>query len=810
MHQLWKDIRYGVRMLVRHPTLSAAAILTFGLGIGLTTTVFSVVNGALFKGLPFEHADRLVGVVGTNPSRNIQQTFLSVHDLAVWQQRQTVFEASGAYSVAPINLSATDDRPERFSAGRLTVGAFDAVGVEPVLGRGFHPGDDDPGAEPVILLSFEVWRDLFDSAPDIVGRTVRANGTTRTIIGVMPEGFAFPAFERLWVPLSVDPLATERGQGPAFPLLGRLATGVSVDTAQAQATTVFAQLEKDYPTTNEGLGVRVMPYAEQFIGPEIFALLYTMLAAGIGVLLIACVNVSNLLLARASLRQREVAVRLAIGASRSRVIGQLLAEVAVLAVGGVAFGMLLSSVAMRWFLDAITISPPPFWITFELDYRVMLFVAAVTVAASLFAGLLPALQTTGTNVAATVKDDSRGATGLRLGRFSGALVVAEVAVSCGLLISAGLMIRSIAQLRNVPMPFETETVLTARINLPASDYPDSAASIRFYEELLPRLAAVTGVEAATLSDGLPAAGNGALPVQVDGVKYASDQDYPVVREGIVTPGYFDTFRTPVLQGRSFVPSDRAKGELVAIVNQSFVDAYLPEGPALGRRIKKSRPTDGDAPWLTIVGVVPDLLMQGIGNRNQSPAGYYIPIAQSDVSNFVSIAVRAQGDPVAVTPGIRSAVASLDPNLAIYDVRSMRDVIRQMTWFYRIFGTFFMAFGAIALLLAVAGLYGVVSFAVTQRTREMGIRTALGASGRRLVWMAMTRSTVQLGVGLALGVILGLLASGPLEPLLWEVEPRDPLVMLLVPLALAASGLLAAYLPARRASAVDPVIALAAE
>ncbi len=810
MGQLWKDIRYGVRMLARHPTLSAAAILTFGLGIGLTTTVFSVVNGALFKGLPFEHGDRLVAFLGTNPSRNIQRIPMSVQDLAVWHERQTVFEASGAYGMAPINLSIDGEQPERFSAGMMTTGAFDAVGVDPVLGRGFRAGDDQPGADPVILLSHQVWRDMFESSPDVVGTTVRANSVTRTVIGVMPEGFAFPVREALWVPLVVDPLATRRGAGPVLPYVGRLAPGVAIDAVRAQAAIVFAELEKDYPETNEGLGAAVMPYAEQFIGPEVYGLLYTMLVAGIGVLLIACVNVSNLLLARASLRQREVAVRLALGASRGRVLSQLLTEVGVLAVGGVALGMLLSTLAMRWFLDAIAVSPPPFWITFELDYRVMLFIAGITVAASVFAGLLPALQATRTNVAASVKDDSRGATGLRLGRFSGTLVVAEVAVSCGLLIAAGLMIRSIVQLGNVPMPFETEAVLTARINLPPEDYPDHAASIRFYEDLLPRLEAVPGVEAATLSDGLPAAGNGALPVQVDSQAYASERDYPVVREGIVTPGYFETFRTPVLQGRSFRPSDRADAELVAVVNESFVEMYLADGAVLGRRLKKSRPTDGDSPWLTIVGVVPDLLMQGIGNRNESPAGYYIPIAQSDVSNFVSVAVRTQGAPEAVTSAVRSAVASLDPTLAIYDVRGMQDVIRQMTWFYWIFGTFFMAFGAIALVLAVAGLYGVVSFSVTQRTREMGIRTALGAKGSELVRLAMRRSTIQLAIGLVLGFLLGLLASGPLEPLLWEVEPRDPLVMILVPLVLAGSGLLAALLPARRASSVDPVVALAAE
>jgi ABC-type antimicrobial peptide transport system permease subunit len=320
---------------------------------------------------------------------------------------------------------------------------------------------------------------------------------------------------------------------------------------------------------------------------------------------------------------------------------------------------------------------------------------------------------------------------------------------------------------------------------------------------------VPGVEAATLSDGLPAAGNGAVPIAVEGRTYASAREYPQVREGIVTPGYFETFGTPIREGRALTSFDRAAAPLVAVVNESFVRAYVPDGPAVGRRFKK-RPAEPANPWLTIVGVVPDLLMQGIGNRDQSPAGYYIPIGQSDVTNFVTIAVRSRREAGPLTSGMRSAVATLDANLAIYDVRTMEDVIRQQTWFYWVFGTFFMSFGIIALLLAVAGLYGVMSFSVTQRTREMGIRTALGARRVELIGLIMRRSTIQLVIGLALGVALGLLVAGPLQPLLYEVDPRDPLVLGLVPLALAAASLLAAFLPARRAATVNPVVALAAE
>jgi predicted permease len=334
--------------------------------------------------------------------------------------------------------------------------------------------------------------------------------------------------------------------------------------------------------------------------------------------------------------------------------------------------------------------------------------------------------------------------------------------------------------------------------------------VRFYEQLLPRVQAAAGVEAATLSDGLPAAGNGALAVAVEGKTYAADRDYPVVREGIVTPGYFSTFQTPLLQGREFTTADRADAEWVAIVNESFARVHFPDGQALGRRIKKNPVTQPANPWLTIVGVVPDLLMEGIGNQGQSPVGYYIPIAQSDVTNFVSIAVRARSEPAALAPSLRSAVAALDPNLAIYNVLTMPEVINRQTWFYTVFGTFFMAFGCAALFLAVVGLYGVMSFSVTQRTREIGIRTALGAQRWELIRLVMKRSTVQLAVGLALGAALGLLATGPLQPLLYQVQPRDPLVLATVPIVLAAASLAASFVPARRAARVDPVVALAAE
>ena len=809
MTQLLTDVRSGLRMLVKYPTLSIVAIVTLGLGIGLSTTVFCVTNGGLFKGLPFPDADRIVAVVNTRPSQNQPQQPISVQDLVVWTDRQTSFEKFGAYFFAPMNLSTEEGRPERYSGGLLTVAAFEALGVQPILGRGFREGDDRIGAEPVVILGHDLWRDRYASSPDIVGKAIRASGVQRTVIGVMPDRFGFPIREALWAPLVIEPNAQPRGQGPNYQVIARLKPGVSIEEAKVQAATIAAQLEKEFPESNKGVGADVLPYARTILGPEIYSLLYTMLGAGIGVLLIACVNVSNLLVARASLRRREVSVRMALGAGRHRVVRQHLTEVLVLATAGGAIGIVLSIFGMRWFTDAMSVNPPPFWISFELDYRVMVFVLGLIVLASVFAGTLPALHAARVSAATALKDDNRSSTSAKLGRFSSVLVIAELAVSCGLLIAAGLMIKSVVQLKNVQMPFAVENILTARVDLPRTKYPDIAASIRFFEQLLPKLQGVPGVESATLSDGLPAAGNGSISVQIEGKAYPQQSDYPLAREGIVTAGYFETFQTPILSGREFRPSDTATSQPVAVINQSFARSHFPNIDPIGHQMKRVR-LNPNEPWLTIVGVVPDLIMEGIGNNNASPVGYYLPIPQSDVANGVRIAIRTRGEPTTLTTLVRNAVASLDSDLAIYEISTLRRVIERQTWFYTVFGTFFMTFGFCALFLAAAGLYGVMSFAVTQRTREMGVRAALGAQGLQLILLIMRKSIAQLAIGLALGLALALLASGFLQPVLYHVNPRDAAVFAGVIATLAAASLVASFLPARRVTKIDPVLALASE
>jgi predicted permease len=809
INHLRRDLAFAARMLLKHPGLSLTVILTFGLGIGLTTTVFSIVNGALYKGLPFEDADRLVAVGWTDPARNIRFLNIGVHDYVDLREQQTVFEDVFAMSIRTVNLAGSEGRPERFTGAYATAGLFEILRVQPILGRSFREGEDRPGAEPVIVIGYDVWQERFDGSPDVIGQTVRANGEMRTIVGVAPEGFLFPDREQLWVPLEIDPSASLRGEGPAYLVIGRLRDHVSLDEALVQTATIAGRLEQEYPETNEGVGATVLTFTELLLGGEAYGIFMTMLGAVIAVLLVACANVGNLLLARASVRAKEVAVRTALGASRGRVISQLMTEVALLSVTGGALGFLLGLQGLKWFNMAVASEPPPFWITFDLDHRVVLFVVAMILLSGVVSGLVPAFRATGSNISETLKDETRGSSGHRLGKFSTGLVVAEVALSCGLLIVAGLMIKSVIQLRVQDLPFATESIFTARLRLPAEEYADTASHIRFYDQLLPRLSQIPGAEAATLSDGLPASGNGSRVFELEGESYGSDEEFPTAREGIVTPGYFETFDTPVLQGRSFNSMDLTGSLPVAVVNESFVRSFFPEDEPLGRRIRMGQ-RDTAAHWLTIVGVVPDMLMEGIGNPDESPAGFYIPIAQSGVGTFVSIAIRTRGSPMTITPDVREAVESLDSNLPIYDVLSMNGVIAQETWFYWVFGSLFMVFGFVGLFLAAIGLYGVMSFSVSRRTQEMGIRMALGAQGAGLVRLVMKRGLVQLGVGLVIGIALAALAADPLTLLLYEVDARDPTVFGGVALILALTGLLASFVPASRVARLDPVTALTPE
>ena len=598
MTDFLQDLRYGIRILRKHPTISIIAVLAFAVGIGLTAATFSIVDGTVIRGLPFDNAEQLTHMAvgkrfedAASGSVTISSRSVPVHDFVDWRERQTGFQELAAFDWITVNLAGTEGRPERYTGALVTANMFGVLGVSPVIGRWFEDADERPGSPQVMVIGHGVWQDRFGGRADVIGRTVRANGEMMTIIAVAPPGFRFPFEHDVWIALKLDPLAAPRGEGRTLDVFARLADGVSRDEAASQLASVARQLELEYPESNEGVGVLVKPFAERFMPAEIVAVLFAMLGGVFGVFLIACANVANLLLARATVRTREVAIRTALGAGRLRVITQLLTETFVLTIVGALLGVIIAAVSIRLFNNALVDIQRPFWIDVKLDPTALLFILAITLVASLIAGTVPAIQASGANVHDVLKDESRGASGFRMGKFSAALVIGEVAVSFALLVGAGLMIKSVVRLKNLDLGFSTENVMTARLGLFQADYPDRESRHRFFHSLIDRLSDRPGVERVVLTSSLPGAGTGRWSLAIEGGEYSADRDYPVSNRYAVSPDFFTTFGVSLRQGRGFDTRDEHDGLPVAIVNQSFVRRHFrrsrsrrPSGPVWPERV----------------------------------------------------------------------------------------------------------------------------------------------------------------------------------------------------------------------------------
>lgn len=627
MGAIISHIRYGVRMLVRRPGLNATAIIALALGIGLTTTMFSIVYVFVIRGLPFDDSDELTALFRNRPAQGVEFMGVSIHDFQDWRSQQTSFEDLAAYYAETVNVGGTEGQPIRYLGAYASAQMFDVLRVQPALGRTFRPEEDHPSTPPVMLLSYRAWQDRFQADPNIVGRTVRANAEMTTIVGVMPENFGFPQQMDAWLPLRIDPLAFTRGGGPALEgaqlqVIARLKDGVALEAAQAEMTTIAGRLASAYPASNEGIGVTVMSQADLFIGPQAAAMLYTMLGAVFGVLLIACANVANLLLARTVIRSKEVAVRTALGASRFRVISQLLAETLVLAVAGAAVGLVVARIGIDFFNAGLATQEMPLWLVASLDPVVMTFVVGVTVLSTLLAGTVPALRASRASVTEALNDEARGSSSMRMGRITKGLVIAQLAVSCGLLVAAGLMIRTVINVASFDYGFTTTDIFTARVGLFEKDYPTQPAQMQFYDQLIERLEGRPGIRSVAFTSDLPARGGQMHPVSVSGVAYPTEQDHPLARRIVITPEYFDIVDVMPVRGRTFARTDGPDSQPVAIVNERFVEQFFKDRDPIGAEIKMG---PDDTPWRTIVGVVPDLYLGGaIGANNPRHEGVYIP------------------------------------------------------------------------------------------------------------------------------------------------------------------------------------------
>jgi putative ABC transport system permease protein len=806
METLIQDLRYGLRILVRSPGFTTVAVLTLAIGIGANSAIFSVVNTTLLRPLPYHEPERLVGLWEESPQ--LKEMSVSWPNYLDWKEQSRAFERLAATRAANATLTG-EGAAERMDVREVTAEFLATLGCRPALGRDFSAEDDRPESEPVVIVSHGTWRRRFASDPGLVGRRLILDDTPTTVIGIGPPRFEFYGVEPdLWLPLGrrADRMQ-ERGNHPGIYVVGRLKPGVSLEQARADLATIAARLEAQYPDSNSGHTVGSRPMHEDVVGAIRPVLLLLLGAVGL-VLLIACVNVAGLMLARAAARDREISIRAALGSGRPRLVRMLLTESLLLGTLGGALGLLLAF----WGVDLLAALVQPSLPRLEplsVDLPVLGFTLALSAATGILFGLAPALQMTKVDLQRSLKEGGRGSTAGRH-RLRQGLVVAEVALALMLLIGAGLAMQSFQRLVRVDPGLDPRGVLTVRLTLPESRYPDEARRAQFLERALERLRALPGVDAAGMVIPLPFSGEGwQSNYLIEGRPRPKKADEPTLDEFTVGPGYFRAMRVPLLRGRDFTPSDDARAPRVAIINQAMAERFWPGEDPIGRRIERGASDDpAKANYLTIVGVAGDVRQYGL--NLPAKAQVYRPHAQRPLSVMHLLARSAAGDPLNLAPMLRREIATLDPDQPIYRVETMDRLLGRMVASSRLSMTLLLAFAATALLLASIGIYGVMAYTVTQRTHEIGIRMALGAR-RGDVLRLVVRQGMRLAV---IGVLIGLAGAAALTrvmgSLLFGVSPTDPLTFAGVALLLSAVAALASYVPARRAARVDPMAALRCE
>jgi len=797
-----RDVRYAARSLRRSPVTVAAGVVALALGIGLTTLMYSIIYGLLLKGLPFEDAERIAIIYRADPTGRGQEDLVPFGDFIRYRAQQRSFAAFGGFTVGTVSISG-GNRPERIEVGRVTAGALATTGVRPMLGRAFSESDNQPDAPPTAVLGYAVWRDRFAGDSAIVGQPLRVNGRTHTIIGVMPDGFEFPRAQRLWLPIQVDGAGLGVGAGLALNIVGRLKADVGYDAANAELAGLAKRLSME---NNDTAAVRdlAQPFVRATIPTRVYSLLYAMLAAVFLVLLVACANVANLLLDRAANRSRETGIRAALGASRLAIIRQSLIESAIIAALAAIVGTMLAQLGIiaynRTTVGAIQ-TDLPFWMDIRLHVPVLAFVLVVATIASLIAGVAPAIHSARLDINSVLKDESHAASSLRVGKFSRAIVIVEVALSSALLLAAGFVTTSIVRLRSLDPHFTTANVFTARVTASPGD---TTRQQRLFEELEQRLAATPGMEGVYVGTGLPGTEWGGASIEVEGRRVERSRGRPFTRLLSVSPGFFTTFNVPILAGRAILPTDRRETDRVAVVSESFVKRHFPDGDPLGRRIRLGSDT---TQWITVVGVMPTLFAQTFDNP--WPPEIVTALWQQSRITTATIALRGH-EAVANAPTARRVVSAIDPDVPVYATTTMQDQLARTQWPMRILGTMFVIFGAVSLILGAVGLYAVMSFTVSRRVREMGIRMALGARASDVVRLVCRQGVIQIAIGMTVGLAAGAVIVRLARAALFDVDPSDPSVFLAVSAVLSVAGVLACLIPALSATRVDPVAALRAE
>ncbi|HEY3040206.1 MAG TPA: ABC transporter permease [Pyrinomonadaceae bacterium] len=810
MEMFWQDIRYGIRMLFKAPSFSIVATIALALGIGANTAIFSVVNAVLLRPLPFSNSEQLMNVWETDPTRGYQRGTASYPNFVDWREQSHVFEHMASYHTNDFIMTGRGEST-RLQGAVVNADLLPLLGVAPAIGRGFLPDEDKPGERGrVVLLSQQLFQKRFNSDPNVVNQSMVLDGKTYTIVGVMPSAFQFPIQNEpveLWTTVAVDregkePITEERG-AHYMNVIARLKPGVSKEQAQAEMTAISARLEQQYPDKNLHKSTKVEPTLEALVGDIRPALLILLGAVGC-VLLIACANVANLLLARAMVRHKEMAIRSALGASRMRVVRQLLTESVLLSLAGGTLGLFL---AVWWsdLLVALGKQNIPRALQVGLDWRVLGFTLLVSLLTGVIFGLVPAIHSSKTELTESLKEGARGSgEGARRNRIRGVLVVSELAIAVVLLVGAGLLIQSLWRLRNVSPGFESQNLLTFVVGIPDVKYPTEKQD-QFYRDLVARIQSLPGVRSAGAVIPLPLSGDlFRISFETEGRPMAKG-DLPSADFFVVSDDYFKTLGVPILKGRIFNQRDGAAAPGVIVVNRSFADKFFPNEDPIGKRIKPGiSTTEKKADWREIVGVVGD-----VRNRNLSSElrpGYFVPQAQVPF-NQMTILVRTTNDPHTLVTAVQNEVHSMDGELPVFNVKTMDEHISATVAAPRFNTTLLVIFASVALILTIVGLYGVMSYAVAQRTNEIGIRMALGAQTRDVLRLIVSQGFKLILLGLAIGLVGAFALMRVIASLLFGVTAKDPLTFAAVATLLAFVALLACYIPARRATRLDPLRAL---
>jgi putative ABC transport system permease protein len=802
------DLRFALRTLAKSPAFSIAAILCLTLGIGVNATIFSCIRALLLRPFPYRAPDELVAIGESNPKRGWHMNSVSYPNFRSWQAENRSLESVGVYTGASYNL-ATGDGADYVPGGAVSWTMFHVLGIAPALGRDFREDEDRVGAPKVIILSDRVWRDRFEARPGAIGQSIMVNGVPHTIIGVMPRGFEFPSAAGAWTTMQTDPLQN-RGNH-SWQVMGRLKPGVSIEQARLDLARIAASLEAQYPTSNLGWGVDVKTLRDQQVG-DIRPVLMLMMASVAFVLLIACANVANLLLARAAVRAKEMAVRVAMGASSWQVIRQMLTESLVIALAGAALGIGFAYGFLQW-IKANLLAGIPFWMQFRIDAQVLAFTVGVAVLTAILFGLAPALQAARPKLIETLRDaGARGAcAGRGRQRLRSGLVVAEIALSVILLVGAALLIRSFMGMQSVKPGFDTGHLLTLRVTLTGPQYDSTFKRFAFWDRFLTQVNARPGIVSAGITNNVPLGGGNNNSFFVpEGVPTQLGSE-PLLEIRWVSPRYLETLRVPLARGRMFTQQEWADSGVagrVAVINEYMAKQFWKTADAaLGKRFKFGGATDTLNRWVTIIGVAADIKHKQLTSEPDFQG--YMPYRQGGW-NSAAIIVRTLGDPTRATATVLAALKETDPYVPAYRVLSMDATIQRSYWQQALYSKMFTAFAAIALVLAAVGVYGVIAYSVSQRTREIGVRVALGAQRANVLALILGHGAVLAALGLGLGLAGALGVTRFLRAMLYGVSPFDPVSFVAVTLVLSSIAFVASYVPARRAAKVDPVDALRME